>query len=244
MTDDDQILEDQKYKALFEGQQSSILNTFKSLPKPSSVIAKIKLENAYSKKSFQTPGRDKDNRRLPPGQSQSFEWPVLDLGDKPVIVPEDCSLSVAGLVERPIQWNWNQLMGQPQTEITTDIHCVTAWSRFNNQWKGISAKHFISIVRPKPEARFLVCHGYDGYTTNIPLDTFNSDDVIIAHQWQGNPISRDHGGPVRIVIPQLYFWKSTKWLRHIVFLENDVKGYWETRGYHNEGDPWKQQRYE
>jgi DMSO/TMAO reductase YedYZ molybdopterin-dependent catalytic subunit len=244
MAKNDTLSEEDRFQALFEGRKSDVLREFQSAPVATSVIADKKQKFAKLKKSFQTSDRDTDDRRIPPGQSRSFEWPILDLGNKPVIDPEDWSLSVAGLVERPIRWGWADLMRQPQIKIKSDIHCVTAWSRLDNEWAGISAKHLLSVIRPKPQARFLVFHGYDGYTTNIPLHKFDDDDVMIAHQWQGKPISREHGGPVRVVIPSLYFWKSAKWVRHIAFLEHDVKGYWETRGYHNDGDPWKQQRYE
>ncbi len=244
MISDDQHPDDDKFKTLFEGERSSLLTTFREPPENRSKIADKKQENAQTKKSFKTPERERGNRRLPPGQSSSTEWPVLDLGDKPVIAPEDWSLSVAGLVEQPITWDWQTFIDQPQSAITTDIHCVTAWSRFDNVWTGVSARHLLSVVNPKPEAKFLMFHGYDGYTTNVPLERFNADDAIIAQQWQGAPITREHGGPVRVVIPSLYFWKSAKWLRHIVFLDRDIQGYWETRGYHNDGDPWKEQRYE
>jgi len=244
MGDDEREREDAKFQALFEGQRSGVLNNFKDATDSASALTHKKLENAAARKSFTSGEGSGQGRRLPPGRSQSAEWPVLDLGDKPAIDHHDWTLSIAGLVERPVQWDWNTFMVQPQVELKSDIHCVTAWSRFDNTWQGVSANHLLSVVRPLPQAQYLVIHGYDGYTANVPLERFSADNVVLAHHWQGAPITREHGGPVRVVIPDLYFWKSAKWVRHMVFLEHEVKGYWETRGYHNNGDPWKEQRYE
>lgn len=184
-----------------------------------------------------------DRRRLPPGQRETTDFPVLDLGDPPNLSTRDWALSVGGMVDNPIRWDWATFMAQPQTEIATDIHCVTTWSRYDNRWVGVSARHLLAVVRPRPEVRFLLFRGYDGYTTNIPLARFDDDDVLLAHSWQGKPLTRDHGGPVRAMVPKLYFWKSAKWLRHITFSDRDTPGTWELRGYHNEGDPWKEERY-
>ena len=184
-----------------------------------------------------------DKSRTPPGQTLTEKWPVLDLGDQPVVDRRDWKLTVSGQVERPITWTWDDFMAQPQVRITTDIHCVTHWSRLDNTWEGVAARHLLSVVRPKPTARFLIFHSHDGYTTNVPLERFDDDDVILAHSWEGTPLGREHGGPVRPIIPKLYLWKSAKWLKHITFIDKDSPGYWEARGYHNVGDPWKQQRY-
>lgn len=182
-------------------------------------------------------------RRLPPGQRETSDWPVLDLGITPNLAPADWSLSVGGAVETPLKWSWADFLAQPQTTLTTDIHCVTTWSRYDNAWQGVSARHLLALVRPRAEAKFLMFRSYDGYTTNVPLERFADDDVLLAHSWQGEPLSREHGGPVRVVIPKLYFWKSAKWLRAITFMDKDSPGYWEQRGYHDEGDPWAEERY-
>ncbi len=182
-------------------------------------------------------------KRLPPGQTLTQKWPVLDLGVRPNIPTNEWSLSVSGLVENQLSWDWPAFMDLAQVEIETDIHCVTTWSRFGNTWRGVSAKTLLEAVKPKPQARFLIFHSHDGYSTNVPMARFNDDGVLLAHTWQGEPISREHGGPVRVVIPKLYFWKSAKWVKHITFLEDDAPGYWEVRGYHNDGDPWKEERY-
>ncbi|HYE51751.1 MAG TPA: sulfite oxidase-like oxidoreductase [Azospirillaceae bacterium] len=181
--------------------------------------------------------------RLPPGQRLVKNWPVLDLGIQPEVPLESFALAVDGLVENPVNWSWADFQAQPAFADTSDIHCVTAWSRYDNHWEGVSARHLLSVVRPKPEARFVVCHSHDGYTTNLPLDAFADEDVLLAHSWEGKPIPTEHGGPVRVVVPKLYFWKSAKWVKRIELTAEDRPGFWEERGYHNEGDPWQEQRY-
>ncbi len=185
------------------------------------------------------PGRD----RLPPGQREVKSWPVLDLGVQPDIPLDKWMLIIDGLVETPLRWSWQEFRSQPQSRATSDIHCVTAWSRFDNHWTGVSAKHVIGLVRPKPETAFVIFHSFDTYTTNVPLAAFDDDGVLLASAWEGEPISREHGGPVRVVMPKLYFWKSAKWLKRIEFASADRPGFWETRGYHNNGDPWSEERY-
>jgi DMSO/TMAO reductase YedYZ molybdopterin-dependent catalytic subunit len=181
--------------------------------------------------------------RLPPGQHRVEGWPVLDLGIQPDVPVERWRLAVDGLVERPIEWDWASFRAQPACHDISDIHCVTAWSRFENAWDGVSARHILDTVRPRPEARFVVFHGYDDYTTNLPLAAFADDDVLLAHSWQGRPLSREHGGPVRAIVPKLYFWKSAKWIRRIELIAADRRGFWEERGYHDRGDPWREERY-
>ena len=168
---------------------------------------------------------------------------MLDLGDQPNLATRDWSLSVGGMVDNPLRWDWATFMAQPQTAITTDIHCVTTWSRYDNAWVGVAARHLLKMARPRREAKFLLLRSYDGYTTNLPLAAFDDEDVLLAHTWQGQPLEREHGGPVRAMVPKLYFWKSAKWLRHITFSDRDTPGYWELRGYHDLGDPWREQRY-
>lgn len=182
-------------------------------------------------------------QRLPPGQHKVENWPVLDLGIQPDVPAERWTLAIDGLVENAVTWDWTTFRAQPAFRDVSDIHCVTAWSRFDNAWEGASAKHLLSVVRPKPEARFVVFHSYDDYTTNLPLDDFNDDDVLLAHSWDGQPLTREHGGPVRAIVPKLYFWKSAKWIRRIEFVASDHPGFWEQRGYHDHGDPWTEERY-
>ncbi len=183
------------------------------------------------------------HRRLPPGQRLVTDWPVLDLGVVPNLSTADWAFSVGGLVERPLKWSWDEFLAQPQLTVRCDIHCVTTWSRYDNDFTGVPALHLLEVARPRPEARFLMLRSYDGYTANLPLADFADDGVLLAHGWQGKPISAEHGGPMRLLLPKLYLWKSAKWLRHITFTDKDGPGYWEQRGYHMRGDPWKEERY-
>jgi DMSO/TMAO reductase YedYZ molybdopterin-dependent catalytic subunit len=182
-------------------------------------------------------------RRLPPGQKQVTDWPVLDLGVQPDIDQAAWRLTLDGLVELPAVLTFAHLLAMPQSESVSDVHCVTQWSRYDNQWRGVAARDLIALAKPKAEARHVIFHGYDGYTTNVAFDAFAAHDVIVAHHWQGEPLTREHGGPVRIVIPRSYFWKSAKWVRRIEFSRDDKPGIWEVRGYHNAGDPWREERY-
>jgi DMSO/TMAO reductase YedYZ molybdopterin-dependent catalytic subunit len=159
------------------------------------------------------------------------------------VTAEGWRLTIDGLVETPVTWDWTAFRAQPAFRDVSDIHCVTAWSRFDNMWEGVSARHILATVRPKPEARFIVFHSYDDYTTNLPLAEFDAEDVLLAHSWQGRPLPREHGGPVRAIVPRLYFWKSAKWICRIEFLAADRSGFWEVRGYHDHGDPWTEERY-
>ena len=181
--------------------------------------------------------------RLPPGQRRVTDWPVLDLGLQPSIPLEKWHLTVDGLIENPVLLSWEDLNAQPAFEDVSDIHCVTSWSRFDNYWEGVATAHLLALVKPKAKARHVIMHSYDGYTTNVTLEAFGAADALIAYRWEGGPIVCQHGGPVRLVIPQCYFWKSPKWIERIELVEEERRGFWETRGYHNVGDPWKQQRY-
>ena len=140
-------------------------------------------------------------------------------------------------------WTLEEFMAQPQGEFVSDIHCVTQWSRYDNHWHGVSARHILQLAKPKPEAKHVLFHSYDGYTTNVTREVFQEPNVLLAHSWEGKPIEREHGGPVRVIIPDWYFWKSPKWISRIEFTRDDSPGFWEVRGYHNEGDPWKEERY-
>jgi DMSO/TMAO reductase YedYZ molybdopterin-dependent catalytic subunit len=182
-------------------------------------------------------------RRLPPGQRLVNDWPVLDLGTMPNLSTGDWTFSVGGMIERPLRWGWRDFLAQPQLTLRQDFHCVTSWSRYDNDVTGVPALHLLDLIRPKAEARFLMLRSYDGYTTNLALDDFAGEDVLLAHAWQGQPITREHGGPMRLILPKLYLWKSAKWLRHITVTDKDSPGYWEQRGYHMRGDPWTEQRY-
>ena len=184
-----------------------------------------------------------ETERLPPGQHLVKDWPVLDLGQQPDIARADWRLIVTGAVENPVTWDWEAFQRQPQNRKTSDIHCVTTWSRYDNGWEGVATRDLLDIVMPREEAGHVVLHGSDGYTTNVALEDFASEDALLAHSWEGKPLTREHGGPVRLVIPHLYFWKSAKWIKQIDFGLRDRPGFWEVNGYHNRGDPWTEQRY-
>jgi len=186
---------------------------------------------------------DPELDRLPPGQRLVKDWPVLDLGAEPDVGPQKFRLDIDGSVENRLSLRLDEFMALPQSDSVSDMHCVTQWSRYDNRWKGVSAQALLAIVRPAPEARHVIFHAYDGYTTNIRLDQFDQPDVFLVHQWEGKPISREPGGPVRMLVPRLYLWKSAKWLRRIQFTISDHKGFWEVRGYHNNADPWLEERY-
>jgi DMSO/TMAO reductase YedYZ molybdopterin-dependent catalytic subunit len=184
-----------------------------------------------------------EQERLPPGQHLTQDWPVLDLGLTPAISRERWRLDVYGTVEHPIFWTFEEFIAQPQTRFVSDIHCVTTWSRYDNQWEGLSTHDLLATCSPRDDARHVVLHSHDGYTTNLAIEDFAADDALLAHSWSGVPLEQDHGGPVRLVVPHLYFWKSAKWLQSIEFRSDDAPGYWEVRGYHNRGNPWAEQRY-
>jgi DMSO/TMAO reductase YedYZ molybdopterin-dependent catalytic subunit len=184
-----------------------------------------------------------ESERLPPGQHIVKDWPVLDLGEEPDIAHGRWRLDVDGAVETPASWDWAAFQALPRSREVSDIHCVTTWSRYDNAWEGVLTRDVLAAVMPKAEAQHVLLHSYDGYTTNLTLEDFAAEDAILAHSWQGAPLAREHGGPLRLVVPHLYFWKSAKWLSHIELITADHAGFWEVRGYHNRGDPWREQRY-
>ena len=181
--------------------------------------------------------------RLPPGQHLVKNWPVLDLGIEPAIALGTWRLDIDGAVETPMALNWDAFTALPQVASTSDIHCVTSWSRYDNHWAGVSTQELAAHVGIRPDAHFAILTSHDGYTTNLALADFLSEDALLAHSWEGAPLTAEHGGPMRLVVPHLYFWKSPKWLRRIEFATADHPGFWEVRGYHNHGDPWREQRY-
>ncbi len=188
--------------------------------------------------------------RIPPGQSRTKKWPVLDASGPPGLKgaglrPEDWTLRIFGLVRRPVCWDWEEIQQLPRVRVFSDFHCVTRWSRLGNIWEGVATAELLRLAGgPLPEAKFVVAHGYDrGFTTNLPLEDFLAEDVLVAFTHDGEPISTDHGGPARLIVPRLYAWKSAKWLSGIELTAKDKAGFWEANGYHMRGDPWEQQRY-
>jgi len=182
--------------------------------------------------------------RIPPGQSRTRKWPVLHAGRVPNVPTDRWSLEISGLVERPLKYNWDELLALPRVKVYADFHCVTQWSRLDNIWEGVSTRELLDRAGVLEAAKFVVLHGYDdGWTTNLPLEDFLAADALLTFLHDGQPLSADHGGPVRAMIPQLYAWKSAKWLKGIELVEFDQPGFWERGGYHNHGDPWKEERF-
>jgi DMSO/TMAO reductase YedYZ molybdopterin-dependent catalytic subunit len=184
-----------------------------------------------------------ETERLPPGQHLVNNWPVLDLGDQPQVPLTGWRLEIGGRVETPLSLDWAGFEALEQTSKISDIHCVTTWSRYDNRWEGVSTRDLLDHAMPKADADYVMLTAYDGYTTNLPLADFAAEDAILATAWEGQPLSREHGGPMRLVVPHLYFWKSAKWLRRIDLMKSDKAGFWEKNGYHMHGDPWREQRY-
>jgi DMSO/TMAO reductase YedYZ molybdopterin-dependent catalytic subunit len=181
--------------------------------------------------------------RLPPGQHLVKNWPVLDLGQQPNVSPSQWKLEIRGFVSNPVTLDWDSLQALPQSEMRSDIHCVTTWSRYDNDWKGVPIHDLLDIVQPTDMAVAVMLTSYDGYTTNLILSDFASPDAILVTEWEGQPLTGEHGGPVRLVVPHLYFWKSAKWLHRIDFIGINNAGFWEKNGYHMRGDPWAEERY-
>lgn len=183
--------------------------------------------------------------KLPPGQLATGKFPVMTYGPTPIIEREDWGLTVRGLVEEERTFSFDDILAMPQTELEADFHCVTHWSRFGDRWGGVLFRDFwneIDSIR-SDRTKFVLQHAYGGYTTNLSLQVMLEEDVLIAHTFNGLPLEAEHGGPVRIFTPKRYGWKGAKWIRALEFLEEDRPGFWEQNGYHNEGDPWKEERY-
>lgn len=189
------------------------------------------------------PGKVGDNPRIPAGQTQVKNFPILDMGIKPWIGTTEWKLQVFGLVENALNLDWAAFQALPQVDDVSDFHCVTRWSQLDMHWRGVQVRELLSLAKPLETARFATMHGYDGYTTNLPIEALLDDDVLVAHQWNGQLLTRDHGGPARMVVPKRYAWKGAKWLKAIELHEHDRRGFWEVRGYHNDADPFKEERF-
>lgn len=219
------------------------------------IEARMKLKARFEKKMEDSPSIS-DNRPLgtgplnrhgmpilPVGQTITEKWPVLDLGYHPDVKLENWRLTIDGAVETPMVLKWEDFMSLPQTEDTSDFHCVTTWSKLNMNWKGVSLLDIAALVMPKESATHIMCFGYDTYTTNVVIEEALKPDVLLAHTVFDKPLEKEHGGPVRMITPQLYAWKGSKWIKRITFLENNERGFWEERGYSNTAYPWRNDRY-
>jgi len=187
--------------------------------------------------------RGLDPARLPPGQYLTEKWPVLHAGSVPKTDLATWNFEVSGEVERPLTLTWDELRELPATEVTVDVHCVTRWSRFDARFRGVHWRELAKLVEPKPHARFVVAHAEQGFTSNVPLEALEADDALLAYEADGEPLTPDHGWPLRLLVPSRYFWKSAKWLRGLELRSTDQPGFWERYGYHNDADYWEEERY-
>lgn len=185
------------------------------------------------------------NEKLPSGQLFTEKFPVMTYGPTPVIEPERWSLNIKGLVTDERSWTWEEFLALPQTTLQADFHCVTHWSRFDDEWTGVMFRDLWERIKEgvKPEASHVMQHAYGGYTTNLPLAWMLEEDVMLAHTFNGRPLPVDHGGPVRVFTPRRYGWKGAKWIKSLEFMDRDRPGFWEQNGYSNTADPWKEERY-
>ncbi|MHB8873253.1 MAG: sulfite oxidase-like oxidoreductase [Myxococcaceae bacterium] len=219
------------------------------------VEARLKLRERFLLKMNGTPasadprpmGSGPSNRhgmpRLPPGQHVTRDWPVLDLGVLPELPKGGWSLTVDGAADEPLTLDWQAFGELPQTADVSDFHCVTTWSLLDAHWNGVRLSDVLSLARPQPDATHLMIYGLDGYTTNLPLEEALKDDVLLVHTFEGKPLPREHGGPVRLITPQLYAWKGAKWVNRLELMKGDRQGFWEVRGYSNSAHPWRDDRY-
>src|SRR5262249_2746532 len=184
-----------------------------------------------------------DPERVPPGQYLTEGFPVLTVGPNENFDLSGWDFQVFGEVEQPFKLTWDELQALPQHEVKTDIHCVTRWSKLDTTWRGVLVRDVLAKARVKPAGKFVMAHSDGGYTANLPLDVVLDDDVLLAHTYEGRPLEPDHGAPLRLLVPKRYFWKSAKFLRRIEVMSEDRMGFWELNGYHNDADPWKEQRH-
>jgi DMSO/TMAO reductase YedYZ molybdopterin-dependent catalytic subunit len=219
------------------------------------IEARMKLKARFEQQMQQTPsvadnkpmGNGAPNRHgmpvLPVGQTITYKWPVLDLGLQPDISLKDWKLTIDGAVEHPAILTWEEFMELPQTDDVSDFHCVTTWSKLNINWKGVRMLDIAALVQPLENATHIMCYGYDDYTTNVSLEEALKPDVLLVHTVEGVPLPKEHGGPVRMITPQLYAWKGSKWINRIEFITANRLGFWEQRGYSNTAYPWRNDRY-
>ncbi|MBC7892468.1 MAG: molybdopterin-dependent oxidoreductase [Sphingobacteriaceae bacterium] len=219
------------------------------------VEARMKLRVRFEAQMAATPsvaderpqGKGEPNRHgmptTPVGQTLTQKWPVLDLGYQPEVGLDRWRLTLDGEVEHPVVLKWDDFMALPQTDDVSDFHCVTTWSKLNMAWQGVRFADLAALVMPKETATHVLCYGYDTYTTNLSLAEALKPDVLLVHTFEGKPLAKEHGGPVRMITPQLYAWKGSKWIKRIRFLPNNELGFWEERGYSNTAYPWRNDRY-
>ena len=219
------------------------------------VEARMKLKSRFEEQIKKTPsvsddkpmGRGTLNRHgmpvIPVGQTLTTKWPVLDLGVQPSVPLAEWRLVIDGEVEHPVMLNWEDFIALPQADDESDFHCVTTWSKLNIAWKGVRFLDIAALVQPKENATHIMCYGYDDYSTNLALEEALKPDVLLVHTAEGRPLAKEHGGPVRMITPQLYAWKGSKWINRIEFMTENRLGFWEERGYSSTAYPWRNDRY-
>ncbi len=181
--------------------------------------------------------------RVPPGQAVTDKFPVMTYGDTPRFNQKTWDFKLSGAIEKPVTLNYEQFMSFPKVQVTADFHCVTQWSKLNNVWEGVSIYEVMKLITLRPEAQYVMVHADEGYTTNLPLKVLLDNDVLFAYKHDGKDLEPAHGWPLRLVVPKRYAWKSAKWVRGLEFMDQEYVGFWEMNGYHNDGDPFKEQRF-
>ncbi|MEM9932481.1 MAG: sulfite oxidase-like oxidoreductase [Bacteroidota bacterium] len=202
------------------------------------------MEEPFVTRGFQGKGQNPTQKPLPPGQHEAHDFPVLSAGPTPKVPLAKWELRVEGMVANPLLFSWQEFLQLPAHSFQVNIHCVTKWSKTDTPWRGVSLQTILGQATPLAEGKYLMLHCYGGYTTNVPLADVLHDKAFIAFEYEGYPLTPEHGGPARVVVPHLYFWKSAKWIHKLEVMAEDKVGFWESIGYHHYGDPWKEQRYE
>jgi len=195
-------------------------------------------------RGFKGRGRRDDSGRVPPGQYLTDDFPVLSAGPTPHTRLDEWTFSIDGEIDEPRRWSWEEFRALPSETVTVDIHCVTTWSKFDTRFAGVSVDTLFEAARPTADAHFVVATSKTGYTTNLPLEDVTGGRAWVVWEYDGGPLPVEHGGPVRLLVPHLYFWKSAKWVTRLTLLQRDQPGFWEQNGYHDRGDPWREQRYQ
>jgi DMSO/TMAO reductase YedYZ molybdopterin-dependent catalytic subunit len=201
------------------------------------------MATTFFNKGFSRKRESENAERIPPGQYETHNFPVLSATPTPRLKLESWTFSLDGLVDFPVKWTWEQFNEMPHQSFTKDIHCVTKWSKLDTNWEGVSIDTLLEHVTLKPNAHFVMAYSFGGYTTNVPLDDLRNSKAFIGLRFDGAPLTPEHGGPARLVVPHLYFWKSAKWIQGLRFMESDHPGFWENYGYSMHAHPWKEQRY-
>ncbi|MGO8948076.1 MAG: sulfite oxidase-like oxidoreductase [Ktedonobacterales bacterium] len=203
------------------------------------------LSRLFGQKSERAPVEKRPDGldRLPPGQYHTKKWPILTYEPTPKFDPSAYRFRVWGAVENPFELTWAEFLDLPRVQLTSDFHCVTTWSRYDNAWEGVHIHEILQRARPGAAAKYVMVHSFTNYTTNLPLSALDDDDVLIALKHDGEELEPEHGGPIRLIVPKLYAYKSAKWLSGLEFMDQDRPGFWEIRGYSNSANPWKEERY-